>query len=64
MDWNEFISQVCPYFLKEKVTKVPTNYDEFCELYETYHDLPPLTEKDPESESHNYRLSDSYSYYE
>ena len=42
MDWNEFITNISHTFLKDKLTKVPNNYDEYCELYEDYHDLPPL----------------------
>ena len=42
MDWNEFIINMSPTFLIKKLTKVPTNYDEYCELYDIYHDLPEL----------------------
>ena len=42
MNWIEFMSEVSHVFLNEKLTKIPDNYDEFCELYDIYHDLPDL----------------------
>ena len=59
MDWDEFITNVSHTFLKNKLTKVPKNYDEYCELYEDYHDLPALIYPDSDNTISDNTISDN-----
>lgn len=44
MDWPEFIEMCNHDVMIDMLSKLPESYQEFCELYELYHDIPELVD--------------------
>lgn len=46
MPYEYFAKSVGEKWLEKKCSKVPESYEEFCELYEMFHDMPDLIDDD------------------
>lgn len=53
MSWKEFFDNFDKSWILNKCTQMPDSYEQFCELYEQFHDLPELIELEDESEDDN-----------